>query len=446
MWARPGTRPLLYGGTVMNYTQALDYIHNTLKFGSRPGLMRIREMLRRLDDPQKQVKFIHVAGTNGKGSTAAMTANVLRQAGFRVGMFISPFVEEFRERIQVDGRYITEDELIFHLEKLLPVIEKVKSIGFTHPLEFEIITTLAFDFFAAQKCDYVVLEVGLGGKFDCTNVIETPEAAVIASISFDHTKVLGNSLAQIAAEKSGIIKSGGEAVSYIKQPPEALEVIKARCEEVGAKLHIPSADKLTIVSQTFAGTDIRYDGLSVHIPFLGMHQVWNTLGVIETLRILQKKGANITDADIIAGIAETRFPGRQEVVHTSPICIVDGGHNPDGIRALCETIDALRDGRRLITVMAMFADKDYKKCIGPVASRSDVFIASQCDYHRALPAHALAEEAKEYCDRVFWNESIQAAVQVACRLAQKNDMILACGSLYTVQDAKNTFWSELPQP
>jgi len=254
--------------------------------------------------------------------------------------------------------------------------------------------------------------------------------------------VLGNSIKQIAAEKSGIIKPGTAVVCYAKQDPEARCVIYERCKAVDAEFHIPDETKLTIVSQTLAGTDIVYDGLSLRIPFLGTHQIWNTLGVIETLRILQKKGASISDDMICAGIAKTRFPGRQEVVHTSPICIVDGGHNPDGVRALCETIDALRDGRRLISVMAMFGDKDYKNCISHIARRSDVFIATQSEYHRALPAYDLAKEAQNICAHVFWNESVTAAVKTACKLAKKNDIILVCGSLYTIQEAKTAIFEE----
>ncbi len=428
----------------MKYEEALAYIHNTLKFGTKPGLRRIREMLLRLGNPQKNMKFIHVAGTNGKGSTTAMTASVLRSAGYRVGMFISPFVEDFRERIQVDGRYITEDELCMHLERLLPVIEKVKELGFTHPLEFEIVTTLAFDFFAEQKCDYVVLEVGLGGKYDCTNVIESPLAAVITSISLDHTKVLGNSLAQIAQEKSGIIKNGTSVVCYAKQKKDAYDVIFARCNDVKASLYVPDLSKLNVISQNLSGTDILYDGLNVHIPFVGEYQIYNTLSVIETIRILQRKGILIDDDDIKNGISSTRFPGRMEVVSDSPVCcIIDGGHNPDGVRAMCESIDALRGDKRLIVVMSMFEDKEYRQCVREVASRADVFIASQIDYHRALPAISLANEAKGYCNQVYYNEDISVAVKTALRIARKDDIVLSCGSLYAINPARTAIRQEI---
>ncbi len=427
----------------MMYDEALAYIHNTLKFGTKPGLRRIREMLARLDNPHKKVKFVHVAGTNGKGSTTAMVTNILRSAGYKVGMFISPFVEDFRERIQVDGRYITEDELCFHLERLLPVIEKVKEIGFTHPLEFEIVTTLAFDFFAEQKCDYVVLEVGLGGKYDCTNVIDAPLAAVIASISLDHTKVLGNTVSQIAREKSGIIKSGTSVVCYAKQPDDAFKAISDRCSDVGAELNVPDLTKLSVLSKSLSGTDILYDDLNIHIPFVGDYQIYNTLSVVETARILQRRGVAISNDDIVRGIANTRFPGRMEIVWESPVCIIDGGHNPDGVRAMCESIDSLRDGKRLICVMAMFEDKEYSKCVEQVAKRADAFIATQINYHRALDACKLADIAKNHCEQVLACDDIKTAVIKAMDFATIDDIILVCGSLYSVSPARDAICDAL---
>ncbi len=398
--------------------------------------MRIRALCEQLGNPQKKCKFVHIGGTNGKGSTTVLTAAILQKAGYKVGVYISPYVDDFRERIQINGAMIPKDDLCDQLEKLLPCIEAVKGSGFTHPTEFEIITALALNYFAEQECDFVVFEVGLGGTHDCTNIIDAPEVACLTSISLDHTKILGNDVKTIAQDKCGIIKPGTIAVTYTDQDAEALDVIKADCQAKKVELHKAEISDINIKKIDITGSDISYGGYDLHIVMPGRHQIYNVATVIEIILALKSKGYNIPDECVKEAISTTRFNGRFEVIRNLPTCIIDGGHNPNGVEAVCAAIEELLPGKRIVTVMGMFADKNYSKCIEEIAKRSDVFIATQHELARALPARDVADVAKAYCGEVYWNENIKSAAKVALSMAGINDVILVCGSLYILHDAK----------
>ena len=420
----------------MTYEEALHMIENTATFGGKPGLRRIRALCRRLGDPQDSMRVVHITGTNGKGSTAAMTASVLRSAGYRVGLFVSPYVDDFRERIQFDGDLIPKEDLVRELENLLPHIAALREQGFMHPTQFEMETAMAFSYFARRHCDYAVIEAGVGGLGDCTNIVTTTDAAVLTSISLDHTAVLGPTITDIARDKCGIIKEGCEVVTTPGQPEEALAVMREAAAAQQADLTIPDMDAVEILSRTLTGSRIRYRGQELYIPLAGEYQIRNAVTAAEVCQALIRRGAALTPEHIAQGISSARMPGRFETVREQPLCILDGGHNPGAIDALCRTLDESLDGRRLIVVMGMFADKDYTGCVRKIAARASTFIATSSGQPRSQEAQTLAGIAKTQCHDVAWNPDIRRACQVALRLAKPRDVILVSGSIYNIAPAR----------
>ena len=429
----------------MTLEQAMEYINNIPHIGKRDGVNRVRPLLHLLGDPQQHLRFVHVAGTNGKGSTVAMTASVLRQAGLRTGMFISPYVEDYRERIQLDGAWIPPEDLAEEVERLAPLCEQLRQQG--HPVtEFEFDTALAMDYFARKECDMVALEVGMGGALDATNAIDAPDVCAIASISFDHTQYLGDTLAQIAREKSGIIKLGSRVAIYPKEPPEALAVLQEACQALLIQPNIPDLGQLEVLECGGEGSRIRYKGRELHIPLLGEHQIYNALTVCAIFEELDAAGWSFPWQTVAQGIAKASFNGRMEVVHRQPLCLVDGAHNPDGVDSLCHTLDTLYRGRDVTVVMGMLADKDYAYGIRQVASRASRFIATTpVGTPRALPAEQAAQAARPYCAQVEVIEAPSQAAQRALELALEHQgMAIACGSLYMIGEAKQGFCSAAP--
>jgi len=420
----------------LNYAEALEYIHGTKKYTTKPGLLRIENLLREMGDPQKKMKYVHIAGTNGKGSSTAMMASILMKAGFKTGMFISPYLERFNERMQINNVPISDDDLCIFTEKTKNHIQSMLDKGMLHPTEFELLTAMAFDYWAANGCDFVSLEVGMGGRLDATNIIDAPEVAMILSISFDHTHYLGNTLEEIAWEKCGIIKPGCDVVCYADQPREALETIERVCRERGVRLTVPDKKDVKIIESGIYGSRFSYRGIETTVPLMGLHQVYNAIGVIEAARALARRGYNITDDMISAGIAETKWVGRLEPVCRKPYCVIDAAHNPDAVRVLTNTVDQLFAGRRIVTVMGILADKDYMKCIPEVAKRSSVFIATTPDSPRALSAAETSNIASQYCNETYTEPSIEEAVDKAFELAGDDGMVLICGSLYVIGKAK----------
>lgn len=420
----------------MTYREALAYIENTVTFGGKPGLRRIRALCERIGNPQDKMHIIHVTGTNGKGSTAAMTASVLRRAGYRVGLFVSPYVDDFRERIQLDGKLIPQEDLVQELETLLPHIAALRERGFLHPTQFEMETAMAFSYFARKNCNFAVIEAGVGGAMDCTNIVRTTDVAVLTSISLDHTAVLGPTIADIARDKSGIIKDGCETVITPYQPEEAVSVIEAACQKHGANLTVPDMTHVQVLARTLNGSRIAYDGVEFYVPMAGEYQIRNAVTVIEVCRALIRRGYTISQEALVEGISAAHMPGRFEMVRNTPLCILDGGHNPGAIEALCQNLDESLGDRRLIVVMGMFADKDYTSCVKKVASRADLFIATSSGQPRSQEAQTLARIAKPYCHEVSWNPDINVAVRVALGLASYHDVILVCGSIYNIAPAR----------
>jgi len=424
---------------------ALEFIHSLGKFSGKPGLHRIRALCAALGDPQKNLKFVHIAGTNGKGSTACMLASALSAAGLRTGLFTSPYIIKFNERIRVDGVMIPDAELIHFANLVSEAAESIvlpagESIG-----EFEFVTAMGFLYFLEQECDIVVLETGLGGRYDASNVISSPEVCVITPLSLDHTKVLGNSIEKIAFEKAGIIKKGAYVVCAADQLPQAQKVIKNACMTAEAYLY-PNPAWYTgyVVSHDYSllrcdveGSAFRYEGQGYFIPMPGFHQIKNALTALDVLAALRERGWDIPVFSAVKGLAQARMPGRLEKLRDNPLVLLDGAHNPDGIKALRRFIDDMLKMRRLKVVMGMMCDKNYELCIQAIASRADEFFACSLeDDPRALSTHAIAELAKLHCEKVYDCGGVKQALLLALTNAHEKDCVLVCGSLYIIGEAE----------
>ena len=328
----------------MNLDEALNYIHDLNWRRTIPGLERGLELLRRIGSPHRGMKYVHVAGTNGKGSTAAMLASILRRAGYRTGLYTSPYIYRFNERIQVDGEQIPDETLCELTELIQPQADAMAD----HPSEFEIVTAIGFEYFKRQKCDIVVLEVGMGGEWDATNVIEDNEAAVIVNIGLDHTEYLGDTLEKIALTKSGVVKRGCPCVMY-RQEPSVEAVFEEVCRKLDAPFILADFDSLR---PTYAGLDgQRFDWgdmKDLYIPLLGEHQLKNACNVLTTVNVLRERGWRIPEAAVREGLATVTWPGRFQLMRRDPLFIVDGGHNPQCLEALENAIKAYLPGKKLV--------------------------------------------------------------------------------------------------
>ncbi len=407
----------------MNYEQAINFIHDRLKFGSKLGLSATEELLRRLGSPHKKLKFIHIAGTNGKGSTSAFIANILMANGHKTGMYIAPFVHRFNERIQVNNMQIPNDDLAMHTETVASVIDDT-----LQPTEFEVVTAIGLLHFLAQECDYVVLEVGLGGRFDSTNVIPPPLVSVITSISIDHTEFLGDTIEQIAFEKCGIIKSGSTAVAvYPDNPQSAIDVITKTANEKNVPVIFGDKNQISIIAHDIEGTHFTYKGTEYEISLLGTHQVYNAVTAITAVNCF-----NIPETAIKNGLKNTKFSGRFEVISKNPLIIIDGAHNLSGVLALKNALETYFSDKKITLVMGMLKDKEYEKCVAEIATLADTFIATQPENPRALSSFDLETLATKYVDNTKSFTDKMDAVNYAIKHTDKNDVICICGSLYLI--------------
>lgn len=401
----------------MEYSEAIDYIHSILKFGSKLGLENITELMRRLGNPQDKIKTVHVAGTNGKGSTSAVLAEILRRQGYKTGLFTSPYIEDFCERMRIDGENISHEKLAELTETVRRCCDEMTADGFNHPTEFEVVTAIGFLYFA--DCDYAVIEVGLGGRLDATNVLKAPLLSVITLIDYDHMEYLGETLSEIAFEKCGIIKPGVPVVTYPEQPKEVLEVIKDTCAERGCSLEIAES------------TD-KYKTYPIKPSLFGAHQLKNMQTVMAAVSVLKEIGVEISDKAVLSGIERTEFIGRFEFIDDN--IVIDGAHNPSGVRALCDCLEAASCDR-LIIVCGMLADKNYTECAEMFKKTGDVLIATEPDNPRKLSAERFAEALST--DLYFDNPS--DAVNYAKAIAREGDLICVCGSLYLIGEIRHDF-------
>ena len=419
----------------MTYEEALSYIHSICWKGSKLGLDRTRELLGKLDDPQKELKFIHIAGTNGKGSTAAMLSSILEEAGYRVGLYTSPFINRFNERMQVNHQPIPDEELAALTEYVRPHADAMAD----SPTEFELITALAMVWFARQKCDIVVLEVGMGGELDSTNIIDVPEAAVIAAMGLDHVKELGPTMADIARAKAGIIKEGGRVVSYGGNS-EADEVIAAVCRARNASLCQPDFSAIVPGDFGLEGQTFSYKGWrGLRIPLVGAYQMNNAAVVLETVEVLRQRGWSVSDEAVRQGLADTRWPARFEVLRRDPVFIVDGGHNPHGIRATAESLSRLFPGRKITFVTGVMADKDVEHILGLIVPLAEQFFTVRPDNPRAMDAGELAARIEAMGAKATACASVQDGVDRAIQAEGPHGVACALGSLYMSGEVRSCF-------
>ncbi|WP_040198106.1 bifunctional folylpolyglutamate synthase/dihydrofolate synthase [Candidatus Soleaferrea massiliensis] len=421
---------------IESYSEALDYIHSLLRFGSVLGLTRIAKLLDLLGNPQKRLKFVHVAGTNGKGSTVAMTANILKTAGYKTGMYISPYVLQFRERMQINGEMIPEETLVQLTGRVKNACELLLEQD-EIVTEFEAVTAIGMLWFCEQSCDIVCLEVGLGGRFDATNVIDPPLLSVITAISLDHTDILGSDIEKIAFEKCGIIKPGAAVVSYPMQSPAALAVIMESCSKNGNQLSMGNLGGVEILSDRPFGTEIRYDSLQLRISLAGRHQIANAVTVIEIIKQLRRLGFTVSDEDIRQGISTTFFPARMEILHRDPLFVLDAAHNLAGAAALADMLEAFKD-RGVTLIIGMLRDKDVRGVLSKIAPYAKRILTVTPDNPRALPAAEMAEAAGEFCKSVRSFANYRDAVDAAAEQAGDVSATVICGSLYMAGDMRKT--------
>ena len=411
----------------MNYTEALEYIHGVSWTFCKPGLERIGELCERLGHPEKSLKFIHVAGTNGKGSTSAMLDSVLRAAGYKTGLYTSPYIRVFNERMRVNGENISNGELAELTEYIKPIAD-----GMTDsPTEFELITALAFEYFARNNCDIVILEAGMGGRLDSTNIIDTSVLSIITGIALDHTAFLGDTVEKIATEKAGIIKEN-TPILYGGTDESAKAVIKARAEEMNSRFECVDYAKLNVKDMTLDGTVFDFSEFKdLKISLFGSYQPRNAAIVVSAVEILRQNGVEISDKALREGLFLAQWQGRFEILSRDPLIIFDGAHNPQGIEAAVESIKLYFKDQKVCIVTGVLRDKDYThiaKMLSTVAMKAFTFTP---DSPRALDASDYSNTLSSQGLNARAYNSVAEALENARKYAEKNACPIICaGSLY----------------
>ncbi len=411
----------------MNYNEALNYIHSNFWQGSKPGLERTQELLKKLGNPEKKLRFIHVAGTNGKGSFCSMLSSILIKAGFRVGTYTSPYILRFNERMKIDGIDISDEKLASLTEKIRPIADSMAE----KPTEFELITAIAMEFFAEEQCELIVLECGMGGRLDSTNVIENPILSVITGIALDHTAFLGDTIEKIAAEKAGIIKENRPIV-FCGKDKSAEKVIAEKAASLSAPFYTIDRSGLKLNETSLDGTNFSWKGYeNVFIPLLGTYQPENAQNVLFATELLKKEGLAISDTAIFEGLKAVKWPARYEVVSKEPLILCDGGHNPEGIESAVNSTKLYFKDEKVLVVTGVMADKDHlymAKCISEIAH--EVFCITP-ENPRALKGEDYAAEFRALGVRACHANSPKEALELAISKANaENKAILCVGSLY----------------
>ena len=467
-FGRRGTQGYLEksgGQTGMTVQEAIEYINAHTWSQWKLGLSRTEDLLRLLGGPQKRLRFVHVAGSNGKGSTCAMIERILREAGYRTGFYPSPYIEDFRERIQVCGEYIPEDALARITARVRDLAETMED----HPTQFELITAIGMVWFAEQKCDLVVLEVGLGGTFDSTNVIDAPEAAVITRIGLEHTEYLGSTLAEIAGNKCGIIKPGSDVICY-ENEPEVMEVVRRTCAEKKCPLHIARFSRVELLSRSLEGQEFRFlpepvpemqmdhggSGLKSEGPsawsaaqeepfrlaLTGEYQLHNAATALTVVEALRGRGFDIPQEAVRRGLALVTWPARFEVLSRRPLLILDGGHNPQCAEALTESLRTYLPGKKIFFLLGMLRDKDYGAVIDLLLPFAAGFVCLTPDSPRALPAEELAQVLTERGIPAQACGTPQEGIRLALEQAQGLPVV-AFGSLYMAGAIRQVYREEI---
>ncbi|MGQ9497902.1 MAG: bifunctional folylpolyglutamate synthase/dihydrofolate synthase [Desulfotomaculales bacterium] len=419
----------------MQEADLISRLRTVAAAGLLPGLERVRELLAHVGNPQDNLRAAHIAGTNGKGSTAAMLASILTAAGYRTGLYTSPHLQRHAERFVVDGEPITDERLAALMESFLPRVRAFVAEGEPRPTEFELLTALAFLYFREARVDIAVVETGLGGRLDATNII-VPEVAVITNVSLDHTAYLGDSVASVAREKAGIIKPGVPVVTAAEGA--ALGVIRHRCETLGAPLYVVGKDiacwgeSAGLTGQRITVRGLKQTYANLTIPLLGAHQRLNAACAVAAVEVLAERGFRITGEDITRGLAAVRWPGRCEVVRSSPLVLLDGAHNPAGAAALARFLRAHLSGRKITLILGILDDKDREGIVRTLVPLAGKVIVTRPSDTRAAGWRRVAVEARKHIAAVREEEDAGAAVKEALAGAGADDVILVTGSLYLV--------------
>ena len=417
----------------MTGQEAVELIHQEAWIGRKPGLSRTLELLGRLGNPHQSLKYIHITGTNGKGSTAAMVSSVLARAGIKTGLYTSPHLWTFHERFQVNGEMMPDEALGRITERVIQA-----GRGMEDPAtEFELMTAVGMVYFQEADCDLVVLEVGLGGRLDSTNVIPAPEVAAITNIGLEHTQELGDTLALIAAEKSGIIKPGCSAVLY-HQSGEVEDVVRSACEAAGVELTVSAPDTLEVLSSDRDGQLFRYRGKGpFRIGLLGEYQVNNAAMALEILWAMARRGWNISDEAILAGMEKAVWPARMELARRNPDVVLDGGHNPQCMEALARSLDKLYPGRKIWFLTGVLADKDFEDMFRHILPLARGFVTITPDSPRAMTADDLAGYLCSLGHEAAPCASTQEGLDKVFSLAGPEDVVCVCGSLYMIGEVRH---------
>ena len=409
----------------MNMDQFMEFLSSVSWQGSRLGLERMERFMELLGHPEEKTKFIHVSGTNGKGSLTALVSSVLTAAGYRTGVYTSPHLVSYCERMVIDGEEISEADLFALAEKVKPAVEQMED----KPTEFELLTSMALLYFAERGCDAVLLEVGLGGRLDATNIIPTPEAAVIMNIGLDHTGILGDTLEKIAGEKAGIVKESCAVVTYPGEP--GVEAVYDRvCREKHALWRKTDLNRMTFIREDLFGQTFLWDGEEYTVRLLGEHQRSNAAVALETLEVLREKGWNISDEAIRAGLESARWPARLEVLGREPLFILDGAHNGQCAKALADSLNSLLPGKKLVFLTGVLADKDYRDIMALMMPMAKEFFCLTPFSDRALPAAELTARITEWGGKATCCETVEGGIEKALASAGKDGAVVSFGSLY----------------
>ena len=418
---------------MMTYDEALSYIHGVNWTFCKPGLERIGELCERLGHPERSLKFVHVAGTNGKGSFCSMLDSILRAAGYNVGLYTSPYIVEFGERMRVGGENISYSDLAEITEYVKPIADSMTD----KPTEFELITAIAFEYFKRKNCDVVILEAGMGGRLDSTNIIDTPILSVITGIALDHTAFLGDTVAKIAAEKAGIIKNAPVLFGGVDE--SAHDVIKKVADEHNVELVRPDYEKIEIKSASVRGTKFNYRAFeNIKINLLGLYQPRNAALVLEAVRALRGLEMDIPDTAVYSGLESAVWHARFEVISQHPLVIFDGAHNPEGVVAATESVKHYFGDEGVIAISGVLADKDYRFIAEKIARVAPFAFTMTPDNPRALKAEDYAAHLSSFGSNATPTGSVADAVKSAISLAEREGKAVVClGSLYTYADVVN---------
>ena len=416
---------------MMTYTEAIEYIHSVSNFFCKPGLERITELCSGLGNPEKSLKFIHIGGTNGKGSVSSMLNSVLCEGGYKVGLYTSPYIREFNERMRVNGRNIPNDTLARLTERVKKVAEKMAD----SPTEFELITAIAFEYFKEEKCNIVILEVGMGGRLDATNIIDKPALSIITGIALDHTAFLGDTVEKIAYEKAGIIKENSVAL-WGGDNKAAETVIEEECIKKQSILCKTDYSKLNVKNFDLSGTTFDYKSRKdIKLSLLGSYQPRNASVVLDALDNLSCIGLHVSEEAIRDGLLRAKWPARFEIIHQGPTAIFDGAHNAQGIEAAVESVEKYFGDKKVLVLSGVLRDKDYAKISHSISTIADRVFTITPDNPRALSAEEYATEFTKLGVDAIACESIASALAQGLNVARESEMTLLClGSLYTYCD------------